>query len=271
MSDSEAPPEGSAATPNLSRTQSTVTRRQFIVSGARLLADGSVLVLLAKPISALAAKGEGRPLTTGPYAFLVDAARCIGCGSCVRACRAENGVSPGNFRTWIERYTVTRDGGIAVDSPAGGEPGFGAPPAVKGEVAQSYFVPKLCNHCRRPPCAQVCPVGATFSTHDGVVLVDQKQCVGCGYCVQACPYGARFIDPRTHVADKCTWCVHRLRAGQPPACVAACPVGARTFGPIRDTQSPIAKRLREKRLAVLKADLGTEPAVYYEGIAKEVR
>ncbi|MEK7777648.1 MAG: 4Fe-4S dicluster domain-containing protein, partial [Chloroflexota bacterium] len=142
-------------------------------------------------------------------------------------------------------------------------------------IAQSFFVPKLCNQCDNPPCVQVCPVGATYKTKDGIVLVDQKRCIGCRYCIQACPYGARYLVPshadvtpqgQTGVADKCTWCYHRITKGLLPACVEACPVGARIFGDMRDPDSAPRKALRDARVYTLKPALGTKPKVYYIGL-----
>ena len=112
---------------------------------------------------------------------------------------------------------------------------------------------------------------ATYSTKEGVVLVDRKACIGCRYCIQACPYGARFLDPGLKVVDKCTWCYHRITKGLLPACVEVCPVGARVFGDIRDPESPVSKMLREEAMGILKPDLGTEPKVYYVGLEKGVQ
>ena len=103
-------------------------------------------------------------------------------------CR-KNSTGPG-----LRRYIITADGKVDVDSPHGAEHGF-KDTRRKEKIEKSFFVPKLCNHCKEPNCVQVCPVGATYVTREGVVLVDEKHCVGCGYCIQACPYGARFINP----------------------------------------------------------------------------
>jgi tetrathionate reductase subunit B len=131
-------------------------------------------------------------------------------------------------------------------------------------------VPKLCNQCERPPCVQVCPVGATFRTPDGVVLIDHDYCIGCQYCVQACPYGVREFNREYGVTDKCTWCYHRITRGLRPACVEACPVNARIFGDQNDPESPISKFIRENRTRVLKPEMGTSPNVFYVGLDKEV-
>ncbi len=218
------------------------------------------------------------------WAFVCNTEKCIGCGKCVVACKRENSVpwEPEYNRTWIERYVISESGEIFVDSPNAGRDGFAAQPANKKyeniAIWKSFFVPKLCNQCAKPPCVAVCPVGATYKTADGITLVDQSHCIGCRYCIQACPYGARFVLPgfaRTHfgevrVVDKCTWCYHRIHRGHLPACVEVCPVGARTFGDLRDTGSEVNRLLREKRVYVLKPALGTEPNVSYIGIEKGV-
>jgi Fe-S-cluster-containing dehydrogenase component len=205
------------------------------------------------------------------YGMGVDVDRCIGCGRCVAACKNENDVprEPFYFRTWVERYVVNVEGETAVDSPGGGIAGFPATAGEKG-IQRTFFVPKLCNQCANPPCVQVCPVGATFTTEDGVVLVDADYCIGCSYCIQACPYGARFLDPRTHTADKCTFCYHRVVQGLLPACVEVCPTEARVFGDLRQRSSPLARFNRQNKTQVLKAHLNTEPRVFYANLDGEV-
>ena len=150
------------------------------------------------------------------YAYVIRIDRCNGSGKCVQACSSENAVPEGLFRTWIERYVKTGEG-VYVDSPNGGMDGFAeVEPRFKNDVLSSWFAPKLCNHCRNPPCVQVCPVGATFATDEGFVLVDNAHCIGCAACVHGCPYGSRFMNHETNVADKCTWCYHRVKRGQQP-------------------------------------------------------
>ena len=205
------------------------------------------------------------------WVYLVDVTKCIGCGSCGRACRAENDVPDGMYRTWIERYEIPVEGEVSVDSPNGGQDGFG--PGLQGrEIHKAFFVPKLCNHCAETPCTQVCPVGASYSTRDGAVLVDKERCIGCGYCVQACPYGSRFINPKTHTADKCTWCYHRITKGLKPACVEVCPVGARIFGDRKNPNDPVNEILASENVQVLQPELLTKPQCYYRGsLDMEVR
>jgi Fe-S-cluster-containing dehydrogenase component len=204
------------------------------------------------------------------YVYLIDINKCIGCGSCVRACEAENKVPPHHFRTWVERYLVSRTGAVEIDSPNGGRDGF-SPPVSGHDITKGFFVPKLCNHCTYTPCVQLCPVGASYRTRDGLVLVDEKRCIGCGYCVQACPYGSRFIHPVTRTAAKCTWCYHRITRGLPPACVHACPTGARKFGDRKQPDNEVSRIIAAEKVRVLKPELLTEPNCYYLGMDMEVR
>jgi Fe-S-cluster-containing dehydrogenase component len=139
------------------------------------------------------------------------------------------------------------------------------------EITQEFFVPKLCNQCENPPCVQVCPVGATYQTPDGVVLVDRTWCIGCGYCIMGCPYGVRFFHPVEHVADKCTFCYHRITKGKKTACMQACPFGARVVGNLKDPDDPVTRAVLNQRVGVLRDEYGTRPHVYYLGLNKEVR
>jgi tetrathionate reductase subunit B len=160
---------------------------------------------------------------------------------------------------------------------------LGFPPSERPEVpagatvAASYFVPRLCMQCEESPCTAVCPVGATYRNPDGVVLVDQDRCIGCGYCVVACPYGARYIVPagghtptgQAGVADKCTFCYHRITHGLDPACVTVCPRGARRFGDLNDPTSEVSVILQTQATSVMRPELGTEPRVHYIGLEAE--
>ena len=204
------------------------------------------------------------------WGFIVDTTRCIGCGACVRACKAENDVPDTYFRTWVERYEIDEHEVVHVDSPNGSIDGFALDQVPSSEGEKAFFVPKLCNHCANAPCVQVCPVGATFTTKDGVVLVDSDYCIGCRYCIQACPYGARFLHPVTRTAEKCTFCYHRLAQGLQPACVEACPTEARVFGEVRRRNSPLARFVRFNKLRTLKPHLNTESKVFYANLDGEV-
>ncbi len=202
----------------------------------------------------------------------IDISKCIGCGRCVDACKKENNVpkEPFFFRTWVEQYRFLENDGVVVDSPNGGINSFKAETSEKN-IIRSFFVPKLCNQCDNPPCVQVCPVGATFKTADGVILVDKEYCLGCRYCIQACPYGARFLHPETRIAEKCTFCYHRIIEGLDPACVEVCPTQARIFGDLTHKASPLVRFKRMNNLSVLKPSLNTEPKVYYANLDGEVR
>ena len=204
------------------------------------------------------------------WAFIVDTTRCIGCGSCVRACGIENNVPDDYFRTWIERYEIDKDENIHVDSPDGGKHSFKQNRVQDKQVVKGFFVPKLCNHCRNSSCTQVCPVGASYHSPDGVVLVDRKHCIGCGYCVQACPYGCRYISPTLGTADKCTFCYHRIHHGLSTACVQACPRKARICGNLKDPHNPVSALLHLRRYSILKPEMATNPKCYYIGLDLEV-
>ena len=246
-----------------------------------LLSTGKLLVLSASASVAWEAIVAGRPETAPNYAatdhwwgMVIDIEACIGCGNCVRACKEENDVprEPQYFRTWVERYRVRPDDleHPVVDSPNGGYDGFPTKDPVDPD-AKHYFVPKLCNHCAHSPCVQVCPVGATFESPDGVVLVDKSYCLGCRYCVQACPYGTRYIDPRTHVVDKCTLCYHRITRGLTTACCEVCPTGARMLGDLKNPHDPIHEFLRSRKVHVLKPQMATHSKAYYAGLDGSVR
>jgi tetrathionate reductase subunit B len=212
------------------------------------------------------------------WVFLVDTEKCVGCGLCVKACKLENEV-PYDVpvsRTWVERYVLMKNGQSHIDSPNAGREGFTDSKIRKNEIpadqiAKGFFVPKLCNQCKKPACVQVCPVGATYQTLDGVVLVDHKWCIGCGYCIMACPYGMRFFHPVHKVAEKCTFCYHRIKKGMKTACVQACPFGARQIGNLKDPNDPVTKVIMNERVAVLKDEYGTKPQVYYIGLDTNVR
>jgi len=204
------------------------------------------------------------------WGMLLDITKCIGCGSCVSACALENDVPDGYFRTWVERYHVS-DWHIenpVVDSPNGGKDGF---PQGNLTGGKNFFVPKLCNHCSDSPCTQVCPVGATFHTDDGVVLIDYNYCLGCRYCIQACPYGCRFFHPERRTAEKCTLCYHCITKGLTTACCEACPTGARQLADLKNPKDPIHEFLKTHTVQVLKPHLATGAKMFYNGLDGSVR
>jgi Fe-S-cluster-containing dehydrogenase component len=255
-------------------------RREFLKNTALFISGATVSLSALEwidPRELLAAELDLR------WAFLVDTHKCVGCGFCVKACKLENDIplEANVTRTWVERYVIDKNGEVLIDTPKGALYGFtskkidqnhaGMKTVADEDVQQGFFVPKLCNHCAIPACVQVCPVGATYQTGDGVVLVDRSWCIGCGYCIMACPYGVRFFHPTEHVADKCTFCYHRITKGTPSACVQACPFGARQIGNLKDPEDPVTKAVLTQRVGILRDEYGTDPQVYYIGLSEEVR
>ena len=174
------------------------------------------------------------------WVMFIDVGKCYGCMACVAACAAENNVPISSFRTWVERHVV--GDGVVV------------------------FVPKQCNHCKNPPCVKLCPTGATYKDKDGLVVVDDKLCIGCAACIIACPYGARYSNLVKGVTDKCTFCKHRIYEGRLPACVETCPTGARSFGDINDEGSVVSRILAKTSTQRLKLDTGAEPIIFYKNL-----
>ena len=262
------------------------SRRQFLNKASTIAFGSFSLTLLpmstdVSPSESGSADSEGLSADTGSdakdtaedalYGFLVDTEKCVGTGKCLTACREENDVPEGYSRTWVERFVHYKDGTVQVDLVP--ETGFAESdvPSIAPElVDRAYFVPKLCNQCEDAPCNQVCPVHAAFTSPEGIELVDPDRCIGCAYCVQACPYGVRFINPDTGNADKCTWCYHRIKRDETPACVEACPVDARVFGRLDDPESEISRRIATIPTSVLKEHLGTHPKLHYIAKSGEV-
>lgn len=247
------------------------SRRRFLKS-ALTIAGAAAGYTWLKSSEVLVYAAEPEDQTLPWYGIVIDIDKCIGCGNCSKACKNENDVpkEPFFFRTWVEQYTVKNDGSVNIISPNGGIDGFDQQ-ASDEEIFKSFFVPKMCNHCSKSPCVQVCPVGATYDSPEGVVLIDEKYCIGCRYCVQACPYGCRFIHPVKKVANKCTLCYHRLKKGLDPACMEVCPTGARMYGNLRDKESKIVKFLKEHTTQVLRPNLNTGSKLYYNELRSEVR
>lgn len=201
------------------------------------------------------------------YAMAIDVRRCQGCQTCAVACKMYN-----NLPKTVWRNRVVTDGGSYVDTSRGEYP----------HALFKQWVPTACQHCSNPPCMPVCPVGATTIRPDGIVAVDNQACIGCGACVEACPYGARMLNESqieyytehalgdynapVHIdgtVEKCDFCIHRLEAGMPPACMEFCPGGARHWGDLDDPESDISQYLAGVEAERLNEDAGTEPNCYY--------
>ncbi len=193
------------------------------------------------------------------WGMLIDTANCAdGCKDCVTACNKENGLSGGLAPTdsqWIRKIEIK-------DVSAG----------------RSFALPIMCQHCEQPPCVDVCPTGASFKRADGIVLVDKHKCIGCRYCMMACPYKARsFVHEPLHnqnpdvprgkgTVESCTLCVHRIDAGKQPACAEACPNKSILFGNLKDPESEIARKLRTVASVQVRSDLGLNPGIHYQGM-----
>jgi Fe-S-cluster-containing dehydrogenase component len=177
------------------------------------------------------------------YGFVIDQDRCIGCHACTVACKEEHDVPVGVFRTWVKYIE-------------------------KGEFPNSsrHFGVMRCNHCDAAPCVEICPTTALFRRSDGIVDFDRSQCIGCKSCMQACPYDALYIDPKSNTAAKCNFCAHRVELELEPACVIVCPTRAIIAGDLDDSQSEIGRIVATQKVAARKPHKGTEPKLFYVGI-----
>ena len=176
------------------------------------------------------------------YGFVIDHNRCIGCHACTVACKEENQVPLGVYRTWVKYIEK------------------GAFPHTR-----RYFSVLRCNHCDDAPCVTICPTVALYRRPDGIVDFDGERCIGCKSCMQACPYDALYIDPATQTAAKCHYCAHRVEVGLEPACVIVCPEQAIIAGDLDDPGSRIARLVATEQVQVRKPEQGTRPKVFYVG------
>jgi len=174
---------------------------------------------------------------------LIDHDRCIGCHACSVACKSENQVPLGVFRTWVKQ----------VEKGA-------------GENARRHFGVMRCNQCEHAPCVAICPTAAMHRRPDGIVDFNSALCIGCKGCIQACPYDAIYMDPESNTAAKCNFCAHRVEVGLQPACVAACPTDALVVGDLDDPTDPLTRTIARKAVEVRKPELGTQPKVFYKGV-----
>ena len=175
------------------------------------------------------------------WGILIDLRKCIGCHACTVACQQEHRLQLGE--KWNKVLQV---------GPKGEYPNL-----------TSYFLPVSCMHCEDAPCVEGCPTGASFRREDGIVVVDESKCVGCKFCMVACPYGVRQYNEEKGIVEKCTMCVDRLDEGRVPRCVETCQLNARIIGDFDDPESEIAKLIRKENARPLYEELGTKPVVYY--------
>ena len=178
--------------------------------------------------------------------FLIDQRKCIGCHACTVACKSENEVPVGNFRTWV-KYVEK-----------------GSFPTVR-----RHFTVLRCNHCDAAPCVEICPVNALSKREDKIVDLDRDLCIGCRSCMQACPYDALYLNEDTGVAEKCHYCAHRTERGLEPACVVVCPEEAIVSGDVADPKSRIAQTIDELPTSQRKLEKGTRPRVWYVDALEE--
>jgi len=178
------------------------------------------------------------------YAMVIDLAKCVGCQACSVACSEEWEVPIGQARTHV------RNTGIVGTFP---------------HLTSTFHVAQ-CNHCDHPPCVLPCPTGATFQAANGIVKINQSLCIGCGYCVEACPYDARYMNLRTNKVDKCDFCSARVERGEQPACVNTCTAHAKFFGDLEDPQDFVFNAVYEKHARRLENEAAAPgPNVYYLG------
>ena len=231
-------------------------RRTFLKTtlGAAAVAIAPGMLLLDT------AHGKSQPASSKVrWGMLIDTTQCkSGCDDCVTACNRENGLSGGTRPTdsqWIRKIEIKNVGS-----------------------GREVSLPMMCQHCAHPPCVDVCPTRASFKRADGIVLVDRHLCIGCRYCMMACPYKARsFVHEPLHdqnpdvprgkgTVEACSMCVHRVDQGLRPACAEACPNKAILFGDLNDANSEISMKIRTVASAQVRADLGLNTGIRYQGL-----
>ena len=198
------------------------------------------------------------------YAMVLDLKRCVGCNACSVACKQEHGTPPGVLYSRV----ITTESGEYPNT-------------------RLDYLPILCMHCEEPSCEEVCPTGATHKLENGIVVVDADKCIGCRYCMVACPYNARFFNYQENegyfpggltayeaakadqdnqivgVVEKCNFCLDRVEQGLDPACVVTCPAQARIFGDLDDPTSEVSKLLAAHPAKQLHPETGNNPSVFY--------
>ncbi|MBI5435809.1 MAG: 4Fe-4S dicluster domain-containing protein [Nitrosomonadales bacterium] len=238
-----------------------VQRRQFLKTSVGLAAVAVAPGMLLFE----AAHGQSAAVSSKVrWGMLIDTANCTdGCNDCVAACNKGNGLAGGLNSGGLSPTDSQWMRKVELKDMRGG---------------RTLSLPMMCQHCEHPPCVDVCPTGASFKRADGIVLVDRHRCIGCRYCMMACPYKARsFVHEPLHdqnpdvprgkgTVESCTMCVQRIDRGQQPACAEACPNKAILFGNLNDPESEIARRIRTVASVQVRADLGLNTAIRYQGL-----
>lgn len=216
-----------------------ISRREFFKLGGVTVAGaaGAAAVLSPKKAHGAIKKTKKR------MAMLIDLRRCFGCNACAVACKAQFDVPLGVWKSWV----------------------------IKGEKGvypntTRTFLPVLCNHCENTPCLKGCPASAIKRDDNGIVHQLEEECIGCGYCLQTCPYKMRYKHPIKKVASKCNFCDERLEQGLEPACVNTCNAKARIFGDLNDPDSEISLMIAKNPVQVLLPEQNTRPKVFYIGL-----
>lgn len=214
--------------------ENELSRRRFLGLALAGGATATVAAKLRPKAAQTSLQGDNEETSQAKYAFIIDTTKCTGCQACVEACNLRNDLPEG------QSYIHGK---------------------VKGDEHITWYLMVQCQHCAEPPCATVCPTNATYKREDGVVMINEKLCVGCKYCIYACPYDARIYDAERGVADKCWLCLDWVLAGGVPACVQACIPGARIFGRTDDPNSEVSKLIASGRAKPLHPEFGTDPAI----------
>ncbi len=245
------------------QTETQTTRRQFLANTATATAAVTIAPGVLLHQVAQAKPDEQEVTDKVRWGMVIDTSKCSdGCNDCVTACDNEHGLTgfnrPETDAQWIRKVTVKDK-----------------------QTGKQTSLPMLCQHCENPPCVDVCPTGASFKREDNIVLVDKHICIGCRYCMMACPYKARsfvheiLTEQKPHTprgkgtVESCTFCVHRVDKGETPACVEACSDNehhAMLFGDLKDKNSKISQYLQKNASRQVRADFGLNPGVRYQGI-----
>jgi molybdopterin-containing oxidoreductase family iron-sulfur binding subunit len=275
-----------------------LNRRQLIklaaITGAGVLlpgeeeAFGSMVGAIVEKLAEGIKGTIGKDIETPPpipgarFGMVIDLGLCIGCRRCSYGCKLENNVPDSINPPYIMVFETKYKPGqiIAENTPFVKKHERGNGLLYTRLRRDRMYMPVQCNHCDDPPCTKVCPTKATYKSADGIVMMDYNKCIGCRYCMAACPYGARrfnwskpevppekinpLVPLRTDgVVEKCTFCVHRTRRGKTTKCVEVCPNKARTFGDLNDPDSAVSRLIANERYFRLKVGLNTGPEIWY--------